>query len=266
MIKLMRRAAILLLALTGAMLTSCLELYDEEMIIHADLSGSAKATVKLPDTLITKFDSVRDKFTKEKIQARFAGLSGVQLISYNITAERFPVATFEVSFTSLQKLSAAVEANDPAQFLVGVFNIKQENGNNVVERKLGEGKPGMDLPSDKNAIYKMHFNVPVEVIGTNSEYFDKSHNDVRYRWTLATIGSQQPLISNRILKPLPWISIAIAFIILCVIARIVMGVLSKRKRHVLATTAPVVVAAANVPPKPKPPQRPGPPTRPGPPR
>lgn len=263
---LMRRAALLLLALTGALLTSCLELYDEEMIIHADLSGSAKATVKLPDTLITKFDSVREEFTKEKIQARFAALNGVTLISYNITAERFPVATFEVSFTSLQKLSAAVEANDPTQFLVGVFNIKQENGHSVVERKLGEGKPGMDLPSDKYAIYKIHFNVPVEVVGTNSEVFDKSHNDVRYRWSLATIGEQHPLISNRLLKPLPWMGLAIGFVMLCVIARIVMGVLSKRKRHALATTAPVVVAGANTPPLPKTPQRPGTPTRPGPPR
>ncbi len=263
---LLRRAAILLLALTGAMLTSCLELYDEEMIIYADLSGSAKVTVKLPDTLVTKFDTVRDEFTEGKIRARFSSLNGVKLTSYSITEGRFPVATFEISFSSLQKLSAAVEANDPAQLLVGVFTIKKDNGNIVVERKLGEGKPGMSLPLDKYAVYKMHFNTPVEVVGTNSEFFDKSHSDVRYRWPLATIESQQPLISNRFLKPMPWMEFAIGFVVLCLIARIAMGVFSKRKINMPAPAVTSAETATGAPATPQVPQRPGPPKRPGLPR
>lgn len=268
MTTLLRRAALLLLALTGAMLTSCLELYEEEMIIHADLSGSAKVTVKLPDTLMASFDSVRDEFAEGKIHARFADLNGVKLTSYSITEGRFPVATFEVSFTSLQNLSAAAEKNDPAQFLVGVFNIKKENGNTVVERKLGEGKPGLSIPLDKNAIYKMHFKVPVEVVGTNSEYFDKSNSDVRYRWSMAAIGSQHPLISNRFVKPPPWLKISVAFVVLCIIARIIMNVLSKRKGKVKipAPSAKPENAAPGAPSAPQVPQRPGPPKRPGPPR
>ncbi len=250
---LLRRAAILLLALTGAMLTSCLELYDEEMIIHADLSGSAKVTVKLPDSLVTQFDSVRDEFAEGKIRERFSSLNGVKLDRYSITAGRFPEATFEVSFSSLQKLSAAAEANDPAQLLVGVFNIKKENGNTVVERKLGEGKPGVSLPLDKYAVYKMHFQVPVEVVGTNSEFFDKSNSDVRYRWPLASIAAQQPMISNRFVKPLPWLEISIGFVVVCVIGRILMGL--KKKKVIM-----------QVPSAPQSPPRPGPPMRPGPPR
>lgn len=249
---LLRRSAILLLALTGAMLTSCLELYDEEMIIHGDLSGSAKVTVKLTDTLVSKFESVRDEFAEAKIRERFAGLNGVKLDKYTLTEGRFPEATFEVSFTSLQKLSAAAEANDPAQLLIGVFNIKNVNGNIVVERQLGQGKPGAGLPMDKNAVYKMHFQVPVEVVGTNSEYFDKSHSDVRYRWPMANIAAQQPLISARFIKPLPWLQIAIGFVVLCVIVRICLSVFRKKKVIAPATTQA--------------PQRPGPPQRPRPPR
>ncbi len=263
MTKHMRRVALLLLALTGAMLTSCLELYDEEMIIYADLSGSAKVTVKLPDTLQNKFDSVRDEFTEGKIRERFSGLNGVKLTKYSITEGRFPEATFEVSFSSLQKLSAAAEGNAPAQVLVGVFNIKKDNGNTIVERKLGEGKPAMSLPLDKYAVYKMHFNAPVEMVGTNSEFFDKSQSDVRYRWPLATIESQQPLISNRFLKPIPWMQIAIGFVVLCLIARIAMSVFSKRKIIMPVTSTKPGDAAAGPPAAP---QRPGPPKRPGLPR
>ena len=263
---LVRRAAVLLLALTGAMLTSCLELYDEEMIIHADLSGSARATVKLPDSLVTKFDSVRDEFSEAKIRVRFAGVSGVTLTSYTITEGRFPEATFHVSFSSLEKLSAAAESNAPAQHLVGVFQIKKENENMVVERKLGEGKPSMELPSDKNGIYKMHFEVPIEVVGTNSEFFDKSNSDVRYRWPLAQITSQQPAMTNRILKPRPWLAIAIGFVVLCVVVRIVMGLVSKRKKIASAQSETAMKTAPDSPPAPQPPQRPGPPNRPGQPR
>lgn len=252
----------MLLVLMSAMLTSCLELYDEEMIIHADLSGSAKVTVKLQDTLQSNFDSVRDEFAEGKIRERFSGLNGVKLTSYSITEGRFPVATFEVSFSSLQKLSDAAEGNAPAQFLAGVFKIKKENGNIVVERKLGEGKPGMSLPPDKYAIYKMHFNTPVEVIGTNSEYFDKSHSDVRYRWPLATIESQQPLISNRFVNPFPWLKIAIAFVALCLVARIAMMVFSKPK--VVPHKPNMMPGDAAARSAPQTPQRPtGPPKKPG---
>ncbi len=262
----LRRAAIILLALMCAMLTSCLELYDEEMIIHADLSGSAKVTVKLPDILVTKFDSVREEFAEGKIRERFSSLNGVKLNSYSITEGRFPVATFEVSFSSLQKLSAAAEGNAPAALLIGVFNIKKENGNMVVERKLGEGQPSMSLPLDKYAVYKMHFNTPVEVVSTNSEFFDKSHSDVRYRWPLATIQSQRPLISNRFVKPMPWMEIALGFLILCVIARIAMGIFSKRKTKTPVPATTPGETASGAPAPPQAPQRPGPPRRPGPPQ
>lgn len=264
MTNLLRRVAIILLALTGAMLTSCLELYDEDMTIYADLSGSAKVTVKLPDTLQSSFDSVRDEFAEGKIRERFSGLSGVKLTSYSITEGRFPVATFEVSFSSLQKLSAAAEENAPAQLLVGIFNIKKENGNVIVERKLGQGKPAMSLPLDKYAVYKMHFNAPVEMVSTNSEFFDKKHSNVSYRWPLATIESQQPLISNRFVNPIPWLKIAIAFVVLCLVVRIAMTVFSKPK---VIPHTPSVIPENSASGAPSAPQRPtGPPKRPGPPR
>ncbi|MEI6534387.1 MAG: hypothetical protein WCN98_03525 [Verrucomicrobiaceae bacterium] len=261
MTKIQRRAAISFLALTAAMLTSCLELYDEEMIIHTDLSGSVKATVKLPDTLLSKYDSLREEFTEGKVHSRFASLSGVKLTSYSITEGRFPVATFDVSFSSLQKLSDAVEANDPAQFLVGLFAVKKDDGKTVIERKLGHGKTGMEMPEDKYAIYKMHFDVPVEVVNTNSEYVDKSHNDVRYRWALSAIAAQQPLITNRLLKPLPWKAILIAVSLVGYGAWILSRYLSKRKVIVTLPRSEPGLA-----PKPQSPQRPGPPKRPDPPR
>ncbi|HEY2574456.1 MAG TPA: hypothetical protein VGH65_10310 [Verrucomicrobiaceae bacterium] len=189
----------------GVLLSSCLEGYDEEMVIYSDLSGRAVVKVNLPDAVLSKFDSVRDEFEPKKIQKRFASLSGVTLERYSLTEGRFAEATFEVSFSSLEKLNAAAAANQPAPMLVGEFVVtKDADGRTIVERKLGLGTATADLPADKYANYKMHFQEPVVVARTDSGFKDASHNDVRYRWKLADISIQKPTMVNKLAKPLPW--------------------------------------------------------------
>jgi hypothetical protein len=278
----LRRLATTCFALLCACgLSSCLDQYSEEMVIHSDLSGEATVTVILPDTLLEKYDAVQKEFSEANLRKRFDKASGVKLTSYSISEGRHPEVRLEVSFSSLEKLSEAAKANPPAQMLIGQFTISKDGKYTVVERKLGLGTATMSLPTDKNAVYKMHFDMPVEVAHTNSGFFDKSHGDVRYRWSLADLASQQPVLINRVLKPLPWLWIAVSVAGLIVLAWIIWQQLANmaRKKHLAAMNEPppAAVPAAPppvmpapgegpvLPPRPGPPQRPGPPRRPGPP-
>lgn len=192
----------------ACLLSSCLESYEEDMVINGDLSGRAVVRVGLPDLVASKFDAVREQFAPKNIEKRFASLSGVTLQSYTLTEGRYQVATFEVSFSSLENLGAAAAANKPAQMLVGEFAINRgEGGRRVIERKLGRGVATAELPADKFAQFKIHFQLPVEVTGTDSGLKDSSHNDVRYRWSLANIAAQQPTMVNKIVEPPPWLMI-----------------------------------------------------------
>ena len=266
----LRRIVLPLFAILSCFgLSSCLELYTEEMVIHPDLSGEAVVTVKLPDTLISKFDAVQDEFAPAKIKKRFDAASGVTLKSYSISEGRHPEAVFRVSFSSLEKLSAAAAANSPAQLLIGEFKIStDEDGKRRIERQLGKGKPTAELPADGYANYKIHFDQPMEVVGTNSEYKDTSHGDVRYRWPIATIAEQQPLIVNRTSKALPWLIILISLAVLLLatwIGWLKFGQIQRKKK--LAASMPVAPPhGAPMPAAPQGPQRPGPPRRPGPPQ
>lgn len=201
-----RSAAAFLAAGCVCLLSACLESYEEDMVIHADLSGSAVVRIKLPDALLSKFDPVREEFAPANIEKRFKSLSGVSLKRYTITEGRYPEATFEVSFSSLEKLAAAAAANKPAQMLVGEFVVKEdEDGRTVIERRLGGGSATMALPSDKFALFKTHFQRPVELSNSDSGFKDSAHNDVRYRWSLAEIAAQKPSMLNKLVKPLPWL-------------------------------------------------------------
>ena len=204
MTRLLRRLAAPLAC--GILLSSCLEGYDEEMVIYPDLSGRAVVKVDLPDALLSKFDPVRAEFEPGKISKRFAPLSGVKLERYSLTEGRLAQATFEVSFSSLEKLNAATAANAPARVLVGEFAVRtDDDGRTVVERKLGAGAEAAELPADKHANYKMHFQSPMVVVRTDSGFKDASHNDVRYRWKLGDIPLQKPAMVNKLAKPAPWV-------------------------------------------------------------
>ena len=285
MTDLLRRLAVTCIALSCACgLSSCLDQYSEEMVIHSDLSGEATVTIILPDSLLEKFEPVQKEFSEASIRKRFDKASGVKLEKYTFTEGRHAEVKLEVSFSSLEKLSDAAKDNPPAQMLIGQFSITRDNKYTVVERQLGVGKPTMSLPNDKNALYKIHFDMPVEISHTDSALFDKSNNDVRYRWSLAELAAQQPLLVNKVMKPLPWLWIAVSVVALIVLAWIIWQQLANkaRKKHLAAMNAPQPVAApvATPPPPvtpapgqgpvlpprpPGPPQRPGPPRRPGPP-
>jgi hypothetical protein len=188
------------------LLSACLENYEEDMVINADLSGRVVVRVKLPDVLLTKFDAVRAEFAPKNVEKRFDAASGVSLKSYTLTEERFPQATFDVAFSSLDKLSAAAAANPPVQMLVGAFSVKTaDGGRTVIERKLGRGKATAELPADKFAQFKMHFQLPVEILSTDSGFKDTSQNDVRYRWSLADIAAQKPVMLNAVETPTQWL-------------------------------------------------------------
>jgi hypothetical protein len=264
-------------ALCAAGLSSCLELYSEEMTIHEDLSGEAKVEVTLPDTLIEKFSKVHDEFSPQNIEKRFAGLKGVKLRRYTLAEGRKPKATFEVSFSSLEKLNEAIAANEPASVLAGAFSVtKAADGKRTVERKLGTGTPKMDLPDDSYANYKVHFDTPVEVVGTNSEYYDQPHNDMRYRWPMARIVTIQPVLAATVVRPFPWMWILIAVLALLLVTwfgwlsfgsiRRNLDVKAKARAKALADAeAAAPQEGAPQTQGPRTPQRPGPPRRPGPP-
>lgn len=200
-----RIAAALLTIALPCLLGGCLEGYEEEMVIHSDLSGSATVKVALPDALLSGFDGVHAEFALDRIQKRFGAAKGVKLMGYTLTEGRFPEATFNVAFSSLDALGAAAAANPPAQILVGEFTVKPEaGGRTTIERRLGRGTATMSLPTDKFAIYKTHFRLPVELSNTDSGFKDTSRNDVRYRWSLADIGSQKPSMVNQVVKSWPW--------------------------------------------------------------
>jgi hypothetical protein len=259
--------------LSTLLLSSCLEEYNEEMEIRPDLSGTATVTVKLPDTLLDKYDKVQEEFKEANIRKRFAKVSGVKLDDYNVTEGRHPVATFTVSFSSLEKLSEAAKQNAPAQMLVGEWIVSKDGENTVVERRLGRGTATMSLPADKNALYKLHFDMPVEVMHTDSGLYDKSHGDLRYRWTMANIESDQPSMINKVIKPLPWLWIGLSIAVLVVIAWYAWKYFENLKRRPKPlppepAPAPPIARAqpgSAVPPQ-GPPQRPAGPQRPMPPR
>jgi hypothetical protein len=270
MIAPLRRILLSIAAASSALvLNSCLELYNEEMTIHPDLSGEAKITVELPDTLVEKYDKVQQEFTVANIEKRFAAAKGVKLRSYTLTEGRKPKATFEISFTSVANLNDAIAANAPASVLAGEFVVtKEAEGYSKIVRTLGKGTPAMDLPSDNFANYKVHFDTPIVVQGTNSEFYDQPHNDMRYRWPMAQIVANQPSIENKIKRPFPWEWIMIAVLALLLVTWfgwLVFG--SVKKKMALKARAKAAEAAAQGAEEPaaRGPQRPGPPRRPGPP-
>lgn len=267
-----RRMVLTGAALLSAMsLTSCLDNYKEEMIIHSDLSGEATVTIVLPDTLLDKYEPVQKELSEASLRKRFDKASGVKLESYEITDGRNPELTLRVSFSSLDKLSAAAKDNAPAQMLIGQFTISKENNYTVVQRQLGTGTPTMPLPNDKYVNYKMHFDMPVEVAHTDSGFFDKSNGDVRYRWSLAELNALKPTLVNKVIKPLPWLWIGISVVTLIVLAWYVWQAMQKAARAKAMAARYAPPPATSLPPVQPPggppagPQRPGPPRRPGPP-
>lgn len=266
-----RSAAALLAFICASLLSSCLEAYEEEMVIKANLSGTAVVKVTLPNAIAAKYSAVHEAFSRQKIEELFESLDGVTLKKYTLSEARNPEATFEVAFTSLEKLSAAAAANKPAQMLVGEFIVKKDaEGKTVIERQLGNGTPLMELPSDKYAQFKIHFQQPVELSNTDSGFKDTSHNDVRYRWSLGQIASQKPSMVNKLMKPVPWILIISTALVLLILGRILwLSFIKNRVRQ----PAPPSQAQPQVPqPRTQSPQtqmpavKPAAPLRPGPPR
>jgi len=271
MTRCLHRLALCGAALLGMLtLSSCLDEYDEEMEIKPDLSGEATVTIKLPDSLLDKFDKVQEEFKEANIRKRFDKVSGVKLKEYSYTEGRHPEVRMTVSFSSLEKLSEAAKQNPPSQMFIGEWIVSKEGQNTVVERRLGRGTPTMSLPADKNVLYKLHFDMPVEVVHTDSGLFDKSNGDLRYRWSMANLEAQQPVILNKVVKPLPWAWIIVSAAALVVVAWYAWKYFDNlKKRPKPVPPAPVIPAPQppqGSPQRPGQPQRPGMPPRPGPPR
>ena len=83
--------------------------------------------------------------------------------------------------------------------VVGEFVVTQDSdGRTVIERKLGNGTATAELPADKYVHYKIHFESPAVLLRTDSGFKDTSHNDVRYRWSLANLAAQKPSMVNKV--------------------------------------------------------------------
>ncbi len=194
------------------LLSSCLD-YEEEMHIHNDLSGDATIKVTLPDVLATKFASVQDEFSDEKIHKRFDTLSGVKLVDYSLnTTGRRPIATAVIKFSSLKKLHEAIQSQEPAALFLGSIEVKQEKGITTIDRKLGTVVPKGDTGDGNMAMYVTHFDS--NLAHTNSGFYDGSHDTVRYRFKVDDILSQQPVMSNSLAKGFPWLLILICLAVL----------------------------------------------------
>jgi hypothetical protein len=267
-------------------LSSCLE-YDEEMIINSDLSGTALVTLTLPDTLVSKYERLGIELDKEKIEKRLESVSGVSLASYQNSGGRQPKITMEFKFSSLEKLSEAIAANPPAAIWAGQFTVTKEGKDTKIDRKLGVGDPGNDLPPYNNVRYKTHFNGKIK--STNSPKFNSPANDVRYDWSLAKLVALQPTQSTTLTKGFPWLILLLVVAAVAAAAWYGWEYFGKKKRlsplqtptsGLVPPPPPTVVPEAAAPPPapapppaassptPPPPQRPGPPQarRPGPPQ
>ncbi|MEZ0390146.1 MAG: hypothetical protein ACAI34_23910 [Verrucomicrobium sp.] len=207
------RLTTVLPALAAAMLlTSCLD-YEEDLVIHKDLSGEVALVITLPDSLVSKYDPVHAEFTAAKMTKRFEGLDGITLEGYELVQDRKPLAKIKFSFKSLDKLNEAIAKNAPASILGGTFTVKKEGDKTVIERKLGEGTPTTDLPDFNYAQYKTHFDGTIA--NTNSGHYNSMGQDVRYRYKLTELLAQKPVQMTTLVRPKPW---AILFSCIAVLA------------------------------------------------
>jgi hypothetical protein len=193
-------AAALAVAST-VLLSSCLD-YDEELIIHNNLSGEAYVTLTLPDMLISKYERIGIELDRAKIEKRLETVSGVHLASYERTDDRLQKVKMLFKFTSLDKLNEAIAANPPAAIWAGQFTVTKENGQTKVDRKLGVGDAGNDLPQFNSALYKTHFDGTIAA--TNSPQYNSPAKDVRYRYSLSEMLSRNPTQSTTFVKGWPW--------------------------------------------------------------
>ncbi len=265
-------------------LSSCLD-YEEDMIVNDDLSGQVLVTLTLPDTLISKYEKLGAELEQAKIEKRLENVSGVSLASYQTTGGRQPKITMLFKFSSLDKLSEAVAANPPAAVFAGQYTVTRENGVTKIDRKLGVGDLGKDLPEFNTAIYKDHFNGTIA--GTNSGFYNNHGQDVRYRYKLTELLAQQPIQTISLTKSIPWMLILGGLAVLAAAAWYGWEYFGKKKPGSgpaptsrpspakpgpapttgPASPKPSPAAPPSTPPAPTAPRRPGPPQsrRPGPP-
>lgn len=201
----LRRLIPATLAIAAAfLLSSCLD-YDEELTIHSNLSGEASVILTLPSPLISKYDRVGIELDRAKIEKRLESVSGVTLTTYENSGGRNPVVKLVFKFSSLDKLNEAIKANPPAAIWAGQFTITREGGLTKIERKLGVGSPGVELPEYNNVLYKTHYDG--KIAATNSPQYNSPAKDVRYRYKLSDMIAQQPTQSTSIAKGWPWMLI-----------------------------------------------------------
>lgn len=251
-------------------LSSCLD-YEEDLTIHKDLSGEAIITLTLPDTLISKYEKLGIELDNAKLTKRFDAMSGVSLIGYENSGGRKPVIKMQIKFSSIEKLNEAIAANKPAGIWGGQFTVTKENGVTRIERKIGVGDAGTELPDFNYANYKTHYDG--NIIATNSGQYNSSGQDVRYRYKLTDMVVQHPSQVTSLKKSWPWGVILACLVLVAGAAWYGWEYFGKKKPAASPAPAsgPTNKAPANpTPPGPAPapeaPQRPGPPKRPGPPQ
>ena len=247
------------------LLSSCLDYEEQEMVIHDDLSGEAVVKLTLPDVLLTKFSGVLDEFSKEKLEKRFDLVSGVTLAEYVMNSEkRRPELTLHVKFVSLKKLDEALAANPPAAMLAGRFEVTRDKGLTTIDRKLGTVTPKDGIGEGNYAMYVMRFESPIA--HTNSGFEDGAHYTVRYRHKVDDVISQQPVLSNSIAKPFPWVWILLSLVVVGGGAYFGWQKFGTRKVIRVVPKEPETPVAPTPEPAPPPPDSPAPgPRRPGPP-
>lgn len=231
-------------------LTSCLD-YEEDMIVHNDLSGQVLVTLTLPDTLSGKYEKLGIELEKAKIEKRLEKTSGVSLERYESTGGRQPKITLLFKFTSLEKLSEAIAANPPAAIWGGRFLVTKEANLTKIDRQLGAGDAGGDLPAFNSATYKAHYDGTIS--GTNSGFYNQHGHDVRFRYKLTDMLSIQPLQTVTLSKSWPWMLILGGLAAVAFAAWYGWEQFGKKR-----PAAPY----AGAPQRPGPPRRPGPPSKP----
>ncbi|TLD71769.1 hypothetical protein FEM03_06425 [Phragmitibacter flavus] len=185
------------------LLSGCLD-YEEEMTIKENLSGEARITLTLPDSLVGKFSEVQGQVTAAKIKEHLDKVSGVRLLSHELRQGRQPVVKMVLSFDSLEAWNEAVALHPQAVVLAGKFTKEKTEKGMVIERQLGGG---MALPNglpDFNFVnYTTKYASPI--VATNSRQLNAHGNEVRYRYQLSELMQQQPMMSTTVEHHLPWL-------------------------------------------------------------
>lgn len=204
-----RRAA--KLTLCGLLfLTGCVD-YEEEMWLHADLSGRAAITISVREELVQGNTGLERDMSEEKIRRDLERIQGVKLESFQSFRDAGKrIAKLTIAFDSIEKITRheTSVAESSAVSLLGAIKVERTSGKVVLRRifpvlpevrSQSWGKDllmhglGSLLLSNNYLSYKLH--VPREIITANTQRIDAANKVLEWKFSLAQALREAPTMT-----------------------------------------------------------------------